>query len=139
MTVPIREDLSINTIIGPGTSVVGTVDAAGFVRVDGALTGDLNAQGRVVVGERARMKSDITGTFITVGGVVMGNIIASERVVVLATALVLGDIVTRHIQADEGSLIHGLVIAVGGAGDWDATLAHYRDARGVRTTLTERG
>jgi len=139
MTVPNREDLFINTIIGPGTTVDGDIEAAGFVRVDGALKGNLNAKGRVVVGERARMKSDISGTLVTVGGVVVGNIIASERVVVLSTALVLGDIVTRHIQAEEGSLIHGLIIAVGSAGDWDATLTQYRDARGVKTILTERG
>lgn len=126
------DDLVINTIIGPGTSFRGDVEAAGFVRVDGALRGDLRAKGRVVVGESARLQGDVSGTAVVVGGVVKGNVFASERVAVLSTGLVLGDIVTRRIQADEGNLIHGKVVACGDAGDWDALMAAYRDERGVR-------
>jgi len=133
MANPIHEDLSINTIIGPGTSIKGNVEAGGFVRVDGALRGDLITKGRVVIGEKARMESDIFGTSVTVGGVVKGNIFASERVSVLSTGLVLGDIITRRIQADEGTLIHGLVIACGDQGDWNSAIASYRDERGVRS------
>ncbi len=131
-----REDLTINTIIGPGTTVSGDLDAAGFVRVDGTMKGNLSAQGRVVVGEKARMKSDIAGTTVTVGGVVKGNILACDRVIVLATALVLGDIVTRRFQADEGCLINGKIVICGPAGDWDSKVAEYRDEQSVISTLS---
>jgi cytoskeletal protein CcmA (bactofilin family) len=104
-----RKDFSINTIIGPDTSVYGDLESGGFTRVDGNLRGNLTARGRVIVGEKARIKSNISGTSITIGGVVYGNVLASERVVILATGLVLGDIVTRRIQADEGCLVHGRV------------------------------
>src|SRR5215469_11759603 len=90
-------DLSINTIIGPGTSVFGNIESGGFTRVDGNVLGNVRAKGRVVIGERARMKSNVSGTSITVGGVVLGNVLASERLVVLATGLVMGDIITRRI------------------------------------------
>ena len=133
-----REDLSINTIVGPGTSVVGDIEAAGFVRVDGSLRGNLHVKGRVVIGEQARMKGDVSGTAITVGGVVVGDILASERITVLSTALVLGDIVTKRITAEEGSLVNGRIVACGNSGDWETVLAEYRDARSVRSTLTER-
>jgi cytoskeletal protein CcmA (bactofilin family) len=102
-------DFSINTIIGPGTKVTGTVLSAGFTRIDGAIEGDIAALGRVVVGERARIKSDIRGTFVTIGGVVYGNIIASEKLVVLSTGLIKGNIVTRNIKADFGCLLHGRI------------------------------
>src|SRR5215469_8201297 len=102
-----KEDYSINTIIGPSTSVSGDIESGGFTRVDGNVLGDVKAKGRVVIGERARMKSNVSGTLVTVGGVVIGNILASERLVILQTGLVLGDIITRRIQADEGCLIHG--------------------------------
>jgi cytoskeletal protein CcmA (bactofilin family) len=127
-----HEDLTINTIIGPGTVFRGDIDAAGFVRVDGELHGDVSAQGRVVVGERARMRSNIVGTSVVVGGVVKGDIYASERVTVLSTGLVLGDIITRRLQADEGNLIHGQVVACGDQADWQSRLDAYRDGREVR-------
>ena len=103
-------DFSLNTIIGPGAWVRGDIDSAGFTRIDGSVQGDVCAQGCVIIGEQARMKSNVSGTSITVGGIVYGNIHASERVIILSTALILGDIVTRRIQADDGCLIHGKVV-----------------------------
>ncbi|MDR1788440.1 MAG: polymer-forming cytoskeletal protein [Treponema sp.] len=102
-------DYSINTIIGPGTCIEGDLNAGGFTRVDGNVRGNLSARGRVVIGEGARLKSSVSGTTVVVGGVVAGNITATERLVVLSSGIVLGNVVTRRIQADEGCLIHGRV------------------------------
>jgi len=127
-----KNDFSINTIIGQGTSFAGDIDAAGFVRVDGAVRGDVSASGRVVVGERARMESDIVGTSVVVGGAVKGNIFASERVSILSTGLVIGDIITRRIAAEDGVFIQGRIIVCGEDGDFNARVSAYRDERGVR-------
>ncbi|GHU81626.1 cell shape determination protein CcmA [Spirochaetia bacterium] len=131
MAVGKREEFSINTIIGPGSVVSGDIEARGFTRVDGTLRGNLHASGRVVVGKKARMKSSITGTFITIGGVVYGNILASERLIILSTALVLGDIITRRIEADEGCLIHGRVRVCQTEESWNNAVHEYRDAPGA--------
>ena len=129
------QDFSINTIIGPNTSLRGDVHSWGFTRVDGSVMGNVTARGRVVIGEKARMKSNVSGTAITIGGVVYGNVIASESVVVLATALVLGDVITRRIQADEGCLIHGKIIVCPDEASWTHTLSEYQDAQGIKSTL----
>ena len=130
-----RSEFSINTIIGPKTSVSGSIESGGFTRVDGNLQGDLKAQGRVIVGEKARMKSNISGTSITVGGVVYGNIIASERLVILATGLIIGDVITRRIQADEGCLIHGKVRVCKSEEAWNTAFSEYRDTVEIRDSL----
>ena len=130
-----NEDFSINTIIGPGTSVSGDIESGGFTRVDGNVHGDVKARGRVVIGERARMKSNISGTFITVGGVVFGNVFASERLIILTTGLVMGDIITRRIQADEGCLIHGRIRVCQTEEGWNKALSEYRDVAGLRESL----
>jgi cytoskeletal protein CcmA (bactofilin family) len=129
------EDFSINTIIGPNTNLRGDIDAGGFTRIDGSILGNVNARGRVVIGERARMKSNVSGSAITIGGVVYGNIIASGSLVVLSTALVLGDIITRRIQADEGCLIHGKVLVCPDEESWIRAIAEYRDAQGIKSAL----
>ncbi|AEF86431.1 conserved hypothetical protein [Treponema primitia ZAS-2] len=130
------EDFSINTILGPGASINGDIESGGFTRVDGSIQGNLTARGRVVVGERARMKGNITGTTVTIGGVVYGNILADERIIILNTALVLGDIITRRIQADEGCLIHGKVTVCQSDEAWDRAVAEHRDAQGVKSALS---
>jgi cytoskeletal protein CcmA (bactofilin family) len=122
-----HEDFSINTIIGPGTSVSGDIESGGFTRIDGNIRGDVNARGRVVIGEKARMKSNVSGTFVTVGGVVFGNVLASERLIILATGLIMGDVITRRIQADDGCLVHGRVRVCRTEEAWHKALSEYRD------------
>ena len=130
-----NEDFSINTIIGPGTSVSGDVESGGFTRVDGNVKGDVKAKGRLIIGERARMKSNISATSVTVGGVVFGNVIASERLVVLSTGLIMGDVITRRIQADEGCLIHGRVKVCQTEEAWNRAISEFRDMTGLRESL----
>jgi len=131
-----NEDFSVNTIIGPGTSVSGNVESGGFTRVDGNVQGDVKARGRVVIGERARMKSNVSGTFVTVGGVVFGNVLASERLIILATGLVMGDIITRRIQADEGCLVHGKVRVCRTEEAWNKAISEFRDVAGLKDALS---
>jgi cytoskeletal protein CcmA (bactofilin family) len=123
-------DFSLNTIIGPGAWVKGDVESAGFTRIDGSVQGNVRAQGRVIIGEQARMKSNVSGTSITIGGIVYGNIHASERVIILSTALILGDVVTRRIQADDGCLIHGKIVVCQSVEQWDRAIADEREDQG---------
>ena len=133
---PIKDnDFSINTIIGPNTSIKGDVETGGFTRIDGSVRGNVNARGRIVIGERARLQSNISGTAITIGGVVCGNVISSESLVILSTALVLGDIITRHIRADEGCLIHGKVSVCPEEAQWNRALSEHKDALGIKSIL----
>jgi len=122
-------EFSINTIIGPGSFIRGDIEASGFTRVDGNVKGNLHAKGRVVIGERARMRSSITGTSIIVGGVVDGNILASEKLILLPSALIIGDIITRRIEANEGCLIHGRVRVCQNEESWERTKSEFRDKR----------
>jgi cytoskeletal protein CcmA (bactofilin family) len=130
-----NHDFSINTIVGPETSVKGDIETGGFTRVDGSVRGNVTAKGRVVIGEKARMRSNVSGTAITIGGVVYGNVIASESLVILGTGLVLGDIVTRQIRADDGCLIHGKVSVCTSEEHWKRALSEHRDSRGVKSAL----
>jgi cytoskeletal protein CcmA (bactofilin family) len=135
MSVGRNKAFSINTIIGPDTGITGDIETGGFTRIDGSIRGNVIAKGRVVIGEKARMKGNVTGTAITIGGVVYGTIIASESVVILSTALVLGDIITRRIQADEGCLVHGRILMRPDEESWARALSEYRDAQGIKSAL----
>jgi cytoskeletal protein CcmA (bactofilin family) len=130
-----NSDYSINTIIGPNTNVTGNIESAGFARIDGSIRGNVKAQGKVVAGQRARLKGNVSGTAVTVGGVILGNIFASESIVVLSTALVVGDIITRRIQADDGCIINGKVSVCPDEESWVKAVSEHRDEQGVRSTL----
>jgi len=128
-------DFSINTIIGPNTSLTGDIEAGGFTRIDGSIRGNVRAKGRVVIGERARMKGNVSGTNVTIGGVVYGSVIADGHLVILSTAIVIGDIITRRIQADDGCFINGKVAVCQHDDNWTKTMSEYRDAQGIKSAL----
>ena len=81
------------------------------------------------------MRSNVSGTAIIVGGVVYGNIVASESIKILSTALVMGDIITRRIQADDGCLIHGKVLVRPDEPGWNRALLEHKDALSVKSAL----
>jgi cytoskeletal protein CcmA (bactofilin family) len=128
-------DYSINTIIGPNTELSGDIESAGFTRIDGSIRGNVKAKGRVVIGERARMKGNITGTNVTIGGVVYGNVMADGHLVILSTAIIIGDIITRRIQADDGSFINGRIAVCVTDESWAKTTSEYKDAQGIKAAL----
>ena len=53
------DDISINTIIGKGTSVHGNMHINGFVRLDGDIDGNLETDGNVIIGDGARLRGDV--------------------------------------------------------------------------------
>ncbi|MDR2964284.1 MAG: polymer-forming cytoskeletal protein [Treponema sp.] len=128
-------DYSINTIIGPNSEFTGNIETGGFTRIDGSIRGNVKAKGRVVLGEKARMKGNVTGTSITIGGVVVGNVIADGHLVILSTAIVVGDIISRRIQADDGCFVNGRVAVCPTDENWTKTVSEFRDAQGVRSAL----
>ncbi|GAB6393025.1 MAG: polymer-forming cytoskeletal protein [Treponematales bacterium] len=133
-----REDFFINTIIGPGTSVVGGIKTGGFVRADGDVHGDVNTGGRVVIGEKARVRGNVSGAEITIGGVVRGNVFARERLVIMGSGLVLGNIFTKRIQADDGCLIHGKIKICKDEEAWNKAFADFQDSVNVRRAIGNR-
>ena len=74
-------------------------------------------------------------TNITIGGVVYGNIISDGHLVILSTAVVMGDIITRRIQADDGCFINGSVAVCHNEEKWQKTMAAHHDAQGIKSTL----
>ncbi|HOK00265.1 MAG TPA: polymer-forming cytoskeletal protein [Termitinemataceae bacterium] len=125
-------DLIVNTIIGSGSFIQGTVTAGGFSRIDGSIRGDLTVKGKLVIGESGRIKGDIQCTACTLGGVVIGDILAPEGVVILSTGILIGTVYTKKIKIDEGAVIKGAIVGSGSPENWEERVATYRDAQSIR-------
>ena len=107
-----NDDISINSIIGRDSSIRGDMKVSGSMSIFGDLDGNLEASGNVIVGENARVNGSITAKSITVSGLVKGNINAVEMVRLLSSSVVIGDIQTHRLQADEKVIIHGHCISL---------------------------
>ena len=97
----------LETIIGQGTRINGTVAVEGTIRVDGCLEGDLQTTGDVIVGENGYIKANIQAQNVTVAGTVAGNIEAIESLNLLATGRIQGDICVGSLAICQGGILRG--------------------------------
>jgi cytoskeletal protein CcmA (bactofilin family) len=96
----------IETVIGPNCHVQGTLQADGGIRIDGIFQGDIDTTGNVIVGESAKVIADIKANNVSVGGAVKGNI-SGNRVEVLETGRVWGDLTVNALLLNEGAYLRG--------------------------------
>lgn len=106
------DDISINTIIGKGSSFTGNLRINGFVRLDGDINGNLETDGNIIIGDTARIKGDVKAKAVIVGGIVVGNIISQESVKLLSNSAVLGDVISRKVQIEDKATFHGHCISI---------------------------
>lgn len=106
------DDISINTIIGNGTKIVGDLNINGFVRIDGDIDGNLETEGNVIIGDKARIRGNLKAKSAIIGGIVLGDIISVEGIKILSSAAVVGDIISKKVQIDDKATVHGHCISI---------------------------
>jgi cytoskeletal protein CcmA (bactofilin family) len=97
---------SIN-IIGKGTKIVGDINSAGDVRIDGLLTGNIIVSGKLVLGPTGKVEGNISSVNAELEGEVKGIVNITETLSLKSTAKVNGDIVTSKLMIEPGALFTG--------------------------------
>lgn len=102
-----RDDAFINSIIGEGTRFKGEFDLNGLLRIDGDFTGSIRTKGKVLVGRNGRAECTMHAGTVVIGGVMRGEIFSTEKVIILSTGLMLGNITSPRLIVEEGVIVHG--------------------------------
>jgi len=105
----------VATLIAPGTKVVGKVTGNAEVVVDGELEGELRVDGGAVIGTGGTVRGEIAARTVRVAGKVYGNIKGGERVEVLASGALEGDVSAPRVVIAEGAFFKGKVEMTGNA------------------------
>jgi cytoskeletal protein CcmA (bactofilin family) len=97
----------VETILGVGTHLTGTLQVKGALRIDGKAEGKIEAAGDVVIGENSVVESSIQGRNVKVAGVVKGDIKASGTLEVAASGRVFGDVTVSKLNINDGAVFQG--------------------------------
>jgi cytoskeletal protein CcmA (bactofilin family) len=97
---------SIN-IISEGTKIKGDIIANGDIRIDGELSGNITAQGRLVVGPKGKIEGEIECNNIEVSGYIKGKLVAKELLTMKSTSKIEGDIAAGKLSVEPGSEFTG--------------------------------
>ncbi len=127
MAFQFPDEVAINTLIGPGSSIHGNVKVNGFIRIDGDLDGNLETPGNVIIGENARLRGTVRARSVSVGGVIQGDVIAPEGVTVLSSGMVIGAVLTRRLLVEDRVILNGPCVAVDDQARFDEALSEYNN------------
>ena len=122
-------DIEANTTIGENSAFEGRFVVQGNLRIDGTFEGKSLVVDQLQIGEKAKVKTNITASSVVVEGLVIGNVTASRRILLLSTARVLGDLKTPELIIQDGVILEGR-----------CTISHVRiqDTRSYIQSLYER-
>ena len=96
----------IETIVGPNAHFRGDIQSDGGVRVGGVFEGTIDIAGNLVILEGAKIIADIKANNISISGAVKGNI-TGNRVEILETGRVWGDLTINSLLLNEGAYLRG--------------------------------
>ena len=125
------DDISFNTMVGPGAFITGDLKLEGFTRVDGDIYGNLETTGKLIIGENARIRGSLTAKSVIVIGIVEGDILAPEGVHLFSSAVVLGDVISRKIKAEEKVVIEGYCISIENQQDFEEAKKRWLDMKAI--------
>jgi len=94
-------------IISEKTLIKGDINASGDIRIDGELVGNINAQGRLVIGPKGKVDGEIKCNIVEISGYIKGKVIASELLTMKSTAKIEGDIISGKLSVEPGSIFTG--------------------------------
>ncbi|MCX7779395.1 MAG: polymer-forming cytoskeletal protein [Negativicutes bacterium] len=97
----------IETIIGKDTQLKGSLTSSGTIRLDGHFEGEVATTGDIIVGEAGNLKVQVKARNATIAGIVNGNMDIAEKLELLPTAKLYGDIKVGTLIIGEGATFKG--------------------------------
>ena len=97
------------TYFGPNIAFEGTVSGSEPVIIEGSVKGRLNLSGDLRIGTKARVEATVHAKNVTIEGKLTGDVSADDRVELIASATVDGNIKAPKIVVAEGARFRGAV------------------------------
>ena len=95
------------TLLAKGVHLKGEIRVEGTVRIDGRLEGEIHTKGQVIVGEEGLVEGLVAAGTVVSSGRIKATVSAVERVHLLKTAVLIGEVRTPVLMMEEGAKMQG--------------------------------
>lgn len=102
-----EETINSSNTIGKGTFLEGNVETYGNIRIEGKVTGNIKSKSKVALGNQSHVEGNILAQNADIEGEVKGRLEVSELLVLKATAVINGDIITGKMVVEPGAVFNG--------------------------------
>lgn len=87
----------------------GNLKSDGSVRIEGQVTGEVDAKDTVHVCETAKVDAKVRAAFVVIAGDLEGEVHCSERLEILPSGRVKAHLTTKSLMICEGAFIEGQI------------------------------
>ncbi len=98
---------TITTILGRETNFSGTMKFQSSLKINGNFQGKIISPGFLYVEESAVINADINVGSVVIGGYVKGNVEAREKLELLPTGQLYGNVKTAKLKIADGVVFEG--------------------------------
>jgi cytoskeletal protein CcmA (bactofilin family) len=97
----------VETIIGKDTIIKGLISGTGTIRIDGEFEGEINTNGNLMIGEKSKVTAQIKALNATIAGTIYGNVDITEKLDLMPSAQIFGDLKVGVLCIGEGAVFTG--------------------------------
>lgn len=97
----------VQTLIGEGTAVKGSIRSDGVVRIDGYLEGTIENACELIIGPKGRVVAEVTAENLSLAGELRGEVVVTGKLELLPGSRLVGNIQCDHLIVHDGATFHG--------------------------------
>lgn len=97
------------SLIAADLAIEGKIEGKGHIRLAGRFKGDVHVQGDLTIEQGAKLTGGVRARKVVVAGELEGNIEAAERVELLESGVMVGDLKAGTVIVAAGSRMRGQV------------------------------
>jgi cytoskeletal protein CcmA (bactofilin family) len=97
------------SLIASDLTIEGKIEGAGHIRIAGRFKGDVHVQGDLTIEVGARVNGAVRARKVVIAGELEGNIESAQRVELLASGVIVGDLKAETVTVAAGSRMKGNV------------------------------
>ena len=97
------------SLIASDLTIEGKIEGAGHIRIAGRFKGDVHVQGDLTIEVGARVNGAVRARKVVIAGELEGNIESAQRVEIVASGVMVGDLKAETVTIAAGSRMKGNV------------------------------
>jgi len=90
-----------------GSKIIGTIIADSDIRIDGTVEGDMKCSGKVVIGEKGKIKGTVVCQNAEIMGVMDGKAMVEQSFALRETGQMIGELKTHSLLVEPGAQFNG--------------------------------
>jgi len=109
-----KKALTIDTVIGAGTTIDGDLTFAGGLRLDGRVRGNVQADegtsSMLVISEKGAVEGEVRVGHLIVNGTISGPVRAGDLLELQAQARIYGEVYYAALEMQQGAVVEGRLV-----------------------------